>query len=225
MKKEKVLVCKVCGCEVDYDSSDMKSFKEKGSDYHVKCFIDKKLVSSTIKRKGKNKIEGKDDIEKLANQLYDDFQSKRIVAKIKDDFYEYIQETYSIMLLPKSIFVKMDSITSGTYKGLAMPISIEDIYDMFRKKKNELDKIYTHNVAKGMQFNEVGRFNYDLAILISKYDTYLKWKTKEKTQFSYDDNKQKNMDKININKIMKQTNSMNKIVEQEESIDDLLDLL
>ena len=96
----------------------------------------------------------------------------------KDKFFKYIQETYDISVIPKYTFIKLNSINKGEYKGLKEPISYEDLLLMFQKQYNNLNKLYQQNIAKGNSFDNLGRFNYDLAVILAKYDSFKKWKLK-----------------------------------------------
>ena len=108
----------------------------------------------------------------------------------KDKFFNYIQETYNISVIPKYTFIKLSKINNGEYKGLKEPISYEDLLLMFQKQYNNLNKLYQQNIVKGNTFDDLGRFNYDLAVILSKYDSFKKWKLKQQIHEA-DINKQK----------------------------------
>jgi hypothetical protein len=95
--------------------------------------------------------------------------------------YDYIQEKYDITKLPKHFFIKMANIFKGDLDGMLKPIPPEHLYDMWVQKMNYLNKVYYNNQTKGKKMDSYVRVNYDLAILISKYDNYLKWLDRQKT--------------------------------------------
>jgi hypothetical protein len=64
----------------------------------------------------------------------------------------------------------MEQIFKGEYKNMSSPIPPEHILDMFQRRQGYLDKIYHKEKMDG-----VSRINYDLAVLISKYNGYLEW--------------------------------------------------
>ena len=50
--------------------------------------------------------------------------------------------------------------------------------------------MYQQNIVKGNTFDNLGRFNYDLAVILAKYDSFKKWKLKQQIHEA-DINKQK----------------------------------
>lgn len=73
----------------------------------------------------------------------------------------------------------MDSVYKGEYKGLKKPVPPEHLLDMWEQKKSYLLKIYERNRTHGKEIDGLQRVYYDLAILLSKYDSYLSWKDKQ----------------------------------------------
>ena len=116
----------------------------------------------------------------------------------------------------------MDEIFSGIYKGLSKEIPPEDLLDMWKRKKNELDRINNSNSRKGKNLIGVARINYDLAILLNKYDSYLKWKEDQKLLENEKQNiiNEANKPKINYDLINK---SVEKNKNTSTNINDLLD--
>ena len=53
---------------------------------------------------------------------------------------------------------------------------------MWCRKSQYLNKIYINNISKGKKINGIALVNYDLAVLMSKYDDYLKWIEKNKSE-------------------------------------------
>ena len=73
----------------------------------------------------------------------------------------------------------------------------EDLLDMWKQKRNYLDKIAEQNRKKGNEILGINRVNYDLAILLSKYDSYLKWKEQQKIAIAeLDESKKRSIEKI-----------------------------
>ena len=78
-----------------------------------------------------------------------------------------------------------------------LPVPPEDLLDMWRQKRNYLDKVAEQNRKKGNEISGVNRVNYDLAILLSKYDSYLKWKEQQKIAIAeLDESKKRSIEKI-----------------------------
>jgi hypothetical protein len=112
--------------------------------------------------------------------------------------FTYVQTKYNIVKLPKQFFIKMSNIFSGKLNGLAKPIPPEHMYDMWVRKSSYLDKLYSNNISKGKKMDSYVRLNYDLAILLSKYEDYLSFLDKQKAQTTVNTNIQENITKTNI---------------------------
>ena len=140
---------------------------------HTNCYIQKQ---TTKKRSPKTIAECQEYIEQCKQH------NKAIEKKksIKNELYEFLFDMYDISYFPQYFYVKMDSIYKGTMKNLSKPVPPEDLFDMWKQKKNYLDKVAEQNRKKGNEIFGVNRVNYDLAILLSKYDSYLKWKEQQK---------------------------------------------
>lgn len=114
--------------------------------------------------------------------------NKKIKAKTReinrrenlDNLIKYFISTYNIKVYPDSFYRKLAGINSGNYKGLVEGIPYEYLLDMFKKKQGYLDKVAYNNSIKGKEFIGITRLNYDIAILINKYDEYLNWLNKQK---------------------------------------------
>ena len=106
----------------------------------------------------------------------------------------------------------MDSVYKGTYKNLNRPVPPEDLLDMWRQKRNYLDRVAEQNRKKGTEISGVNRVNYDLAILLSKYDAYLKWKEQQELAVAeVNDSKKRSIERIEYTDVIrpsgnKQTN-------------------
>lgn len=93
-------------------------------------------------------------------------------AVSKDNIDRLFKKHYDVSLIPQYIYVKLDSIYKGTYKGQAEPISPDELLDILERKMDYLDK----NAAK-KNLSGVSRINYDLAVAIGSYKSYKEWKT------------------------------------------------
>jgi hypothetical protein len=89
---------------------------------------------------------------------------------------------------------------------------------MWQRKKQELDKLYNYNQQKGKELDRSSRINYDLAVLLSKYDSFLEWKEKEKV-LEQTINIDKAYDQISLPKI----NNINGHEQIDKEFADILD--
>jgi hypothetical protein len=68
----------------------------------------------------------------------------------------------------------MEQIFKGEFKKMNKPVPPEHLLDMWQKKMSFLDGLYHKEKMDG-----VSRINYDLAVLIAKYPSYLDWMGKK----------------------------------------------
>jgi hypothetical protein len=204
--------CFVCKQLVSLNNDNFIPYKDKY--YHYDCYIQERTSKRTKTTK--------EEWIKLANELVE--TGKQQVNEIikKECLYKWLQHSYNVVVIPNYFFIKMTSIFDGTYKGLSKGIPPEDLLDMWKQKKSELDKISDFNNRKGNYIDSVGRLQYDLAIILSKYDSYIKWKEKQKVL----ENEQQEIIKVNtVNKI--DFNKISKTVDnaqnKEKSIYDIID--
>lgn len=116
----------------------------------------------------------------MARKKSDTTLLKEKETNIKREITNWIYITYGLTFLPKSFFINLDKIYKGTYKNLSSPIPPEELFDMWKRKIDSLNKTADRNSRMGKEINEVCRIYYDLAILLSKYDSYKEWKEKQK---------------------------------------------
>ena len=125
--------------------------------------------------------------------------------------FEYLMNKYEVTSFPKTFYMKLSNIFNGKLSTIAKPIPPEDLYDMWILKEDYLNKVYIQNIARGKNFKDgYLRCNYDLSILISKYDSYLKWKSRQDTLKEDEQKNIKNVTTTNVlytNKLPKQNNN------------------
>ena len=204
--------CFYCKKQINLDNDNFIYTKKKY--YHFNCVIDEQL------NKKRNKIVKEECIKNaIALQKANQKEINDIITREK--LFRWIQYSYNIVVIPKYFYIKMDSIFDGTYKGIRKGIPPEDLLDIWKRKKNELDRINDLNNRKGKLLIGSDRIQYDLAILLSKYDSYLRWKEQQKL---LEDEKQNIIAEITKPKINYEL--INKSIEnqtKDENINDLLD--
>lgn len=163
--------CKCCKEYLDIEKDNFVYYKKRY--YHFDC-----AINETLDRKN-NKLSKEQCVDKFT-QLQNENQEEINNIISKERLYKWLQNTYNTVVLPSYFYIKMDEIFSGIYKGLSKEIPPEDLLDMWTRKKNELDRINNSNSRKGKNLIGVARINYDLAVLLGKYDSYLKWKEQQK---------------------------------------------
>lgn len=108
--------------------------------------------------------------------------TKKTEKNVKRQLTDFIYKKYNVSFLPKYFFINLDKVFKGTYKNLRRPVPVEDLFEMWRMKMDSLDKIAERNRKLGKNMNGIQRINYDLAILLSKYDSYLEWKSQKESE-------------------------------------------
>lgn len=115
-----------------------------------------------------------------------------------DNLIRYLTSVYNVTYYPSFFYKKLAEINSGTHKGMTTGIPYDDLLDMFQKKRGYLDKVAFNNNKIGKVMTGLSRINYDLAILINKYDEYLSWKNKQKVIENSVNVEKEDKGKINI---------------------------
>ena len=186
--------CSICKEPIYINDTNEDFFitlkNETKSYTHTNCYIEKQ---TTKKRSPKTVEECREYIEQCR-------QNAKVTEKkksTKNELYEFLFDMYDISYFPQYFYIKMDSVYKGTMKNLNKPVPPEDLLDMWKQKRNYLDKVAEQNRKKGNEISGVNRVNYDLAILLSKYDSYLKWKEQQKIAIAeLDESKKRSIEKI-----------------------------
>ena len=102
----------------------------------------------------------------------------RELAHIKQEekkiLFDHIRDTYAPAVVPSSFYSKLTQLISGNYYKYRGSIPPLELYDMWVLAKPRLDKIIAEKEAKGCDMSQ--RWNYDLAVLLAQYPSYLERK-------------------------------------------------
>ena len=147
--------CALCNKEIQvslpYDNSYVY-YKTKRKWYHADCFTaiatDRILNGGWF---GKTK----------------DFVLQEVS---KDNIVKLFNKHYNVNV-PQSVFVKLDSIYKGTYKGIAQPIPPHELLDILERKMDYLDR---NAIKKNLE--GISRVNYDLGVAVGSYQSYKEWR-------------------------------------------------
>lgn len=197
-----------------------KVIKFEGAFYHYDCFVDvckRKSKRTNASPKWGLALETLDHIQKDTEKaLSEEF--------IKDEIFQLMIEHYDIKVIPPKIFQKLEDIYNGRWKGLACCIPPEDILDMWKRKMDYLTKVKIRNITLGKEMDAAQQINYDISVLINKYDSYLKWKEQNKI-IEQEENKVHTeiLRTVDLDKLSKITQSHQK--EEDDDMDTLLDEL
>lgn len=94
------------------------------------------------------------------------------------DLCAFIREQYDVHNVPWNKILKIINGTNGNPNCDGIPV--KHLLDMWQRKMDMLNGIADRNATKGKTMSPEQRINYDLAVLVNKYDSYLKWLEKQR---------------------------------------------
>lgn len=206
-------MCRICKQKIKSNDKEVV-LKGKAWYAHKKCFINKEIELLDIK-----------NVQKIADKLHQNFLDRREIKQKehlsglnkelynkRDEFVKWIYSTYSLSVLPKQFFIKINNIEKGKDKQVNEPISSEDLLMMFRLKKGYL---FTYTKNKKFE-NNLQMFNYHFAMVLSMYDSYKKYKERVKQEQEQAD-KTENIDNTTADYMANAVRNINS--NKQESID------
>ena len=182
MRHKNIGIKRKCSCCGEYfyisnDNIDDAIYYDKKT-YHSSCFINICNKRSQMKRED---VSQKwtwvlNHLDSIKQESYEHLK----LAVIKEDVFNFIKDAYDITIIPTTVWQKLSNIYNGTFKGMTYGIPPEHLLDMWERKIDMLNGIANRNNTKGRTMNVDQRINYDLSVLVNKYDSYLKWLEKQK---------------------------------------------
>ena len=171
--------CSCCGEDfyISKDNIDDAIYYDKKT-YHSSCFINICNKRSQMKRED---VSQKwtwvlNHLDSIKQESYEHLK----LAVAKENVFNFIKDAYDITIIPTTVWQKLSNIYNGTFKGMTYGIPPEHLLDMWERKIDMLNGIANRNNTKGRTMNVDQRINYDLSVLVNKYDSYLKWLEKQK---------------------------------------------
>lgn len=164
-----------CGENVVFDKDNAEGivyFEEKY--YHKQCFV--QMCNSRIGNKRFKKHNWQEVLDSIES-LQQDAKKRMKVAIDKDNVYRFILDNYRVSCVNSFTFKKLDEIYNGTYKGLAYPISPEELLDEWKFYYPQLIEIRKY---KSMDREQA--VAYDLAVLLGKSAEYREIIKKKKVE-------------------------------------------
>lgn len=222
MKKNVLRVCAECindnGSDIVIQRTDCNNVVlYDGKYYHTQCFVEM-CNQKLSKRKNKKWTDALNNIPLLENNakvLTEDYFAK-------DDVYRFIIHTYDIAVIPSYMWVKLNKIYSGELEGMTVGIPPSHLCDMWKRQIDNLNKIHDYNKTKGKSMDKTQRLNYDMSVLVNKYDSYLSWLEQQKIlERETIQNQQKKVEQIDYQRL----SNMNHVEESKDDMDTLLDEL
>lgn len=219
--KRKCDCCKGTIC-ISKENIDDAIFYDKKY-YHRKCFID--ICDKRANMKRVDVAEKWQWVQKNIESIQSETKSRLIEAIHKEEINLFILEKYDLTIIPSSVWQKLGNIFSGTWMGMSVGIQPEELLDMWQRKIDYLNKVASQNVTKGKKMNSDQRINYDLSILINKYDGYKKWKESQKILESdnYHIDKNNSICTSIIKEVSKKDVDKNQCDKMADLVDDIFD--
>lgn len=209
--------------------------------YHNDCFDKWCNALKRITPKRKYALDHKDDFrheyfnkmeyllskhsntQKTIKELNDNARNEIEKIRIESELDSFIKLKYNFRVIPTNIWRKLNSIYKGEYKNINIPIPAEHLLDMWERKNKELTIIYQNNLKKGKVFTNESLFNYDLAILLNQYDSYLKWLEKNKKELSVNLNNKEINNSVKIARNIINNYGTNKTKDIIDDVNDIFD--
>ena len=217
--------CAACKGVIKIDRNDIKDvvIYNKGY-YHKQCLLDQATQSLQKPRSNKAKwtdvLENIDEYEKRAQEV---IGRGRPTDKLND----WLLEHYNITTTPSDRFWSIvRELGNGVYKNKrCKPIDVGSLTEAWKWAQHNLDKIAVRNKSVNNAMDGEARIHYDLAIVLSKYPLFLKWKDKQKAAAAAAMVQETQKSKINYNSLEKHILESQKDANDLDDISDLLDEL
>lgn len=174
--------CGACPKPIEIDkehTSNIVYYKNKY--YHSSCFCD--IATKRSQSKIKSASEWKEALDNLWElEAETDKMLKSSIAK--DELNEWLLSHYDIAVVPARFWQIAADLERGVYKGKkCRPVSMDMLLGMWKWGQKKLDEIAANNRAnRNGPSNGDDRIRYDLAILLSHTNDYIKYQNRVKTE-------------------------------------------
>jgi len=216
--------CKLCKRivnigDIDYNELTCKRVNGKLEFTHINCWVEVEFAKKANKNTKKKLVENaKRRAQKYKADIDHLIVSKRLV--------HWLGGAYSAVSIPKWIISNIEDIGAGVYKNISSPIPLSDLFEMWQRYKHELDRIalYNQNKGKDMGMQGAKRMNYDLAILVNKYDDFVEWRESERARkLAHDEEIKNKRNDVNYDKLASTKKKSKKEDKDDFKIEDILD--
>lgn len=166
--------CTICGGTIVIDKNNSnRAIQYKNKFYHFDCFAD--LCDQKIASKRKDVSSAWTEVKASIDELVAETTKEQRVQVAKDELGKWLLAHYDVSFLSARLFMKLNDIYNGTFKGLAYPIGPIELSEEWQYYWNELCAIRRNRGIVGE-----GAINYDLTVLLSRNAEYRKMKEKER---------------------------------------------
>lgn len=145
-----------------------------GKAFCYNCFIKSCTRKAANPRTKKIWKEALEDLDSVVNETKSSIQK----TYLRDDIFNYMLKMYDVTFIPSKIFTKLAAINDGTYVGLGKGIPLQEFFAMWKDCQTNLNEAARQYARRNNKtLDGPNRINYDIAILVGKYDT---WKARKK---------------------------------------------
>lgn len=96
-----------------------------------------------------------------------------------DRVVEFIKKNYDLQASSEKVLcINLNKIKNGNFRNISKPCPLSDLLEMWEYKYNYLQKVADTNKRMGKEIKGMALVYYDIAILLNKYDDFLKWREK-----------------------------------------------
>ena len=182
--------CRLCGRDIIFERDRDNCLMYSKAFYHVDCFVKSKKECKSPWSEDRLGVflppvieETKQFIDqKLSEEM--EKERKKALAKVDEckrkAFFDFIRDTYAPAIVPGKFYARLQKIVFGTDPKVAAAIPAQYLHDEWRRLLPELNRIYKANEGIGKNITE--RWNYDLAVVLNKYPSYLAWRKNQEQQ-------------------------------------------
>jgi hypothetical protein len=199
--------CTICGGTVfiDKDNSN-RAIQYKKKFYHLDCFdamCDQKIAS-----KRKDVSSAWTEVKASIDELVAETTKEQRLQVAKDELGKWLLAHYDISFLSARLFMKLNDIYNGTFKGLAYPIGPIELSEEWQYYWNELCAIRRNKSIVGE-----GAINYDLTVLLSRNAEYRKAKEKERVAREVREQQKREETVVNVSAMKPKWQPKNKVAD------------
>jgi hypothetical protein len=171
--------CKVCGKMIPIDVKSIGEiiYYDKNT-YHKDCFANL-CQQNILPGSRKNVQKWSDALNNITELRKETIQHFKPII-VRDTGYRLMLRLYNPTSIPNYIFQKLEAVYQGTWRNMSKKIPPKHLFDMWERKAEELKKMHKQMELNGKEMDPVQEINYDISVLINKYDSYLKWLEKQR---------------------------------------------
>ena len=180
MRPQLVRKCECCKAEIPINLQtigELVFFDKKY--YHKDCFANLCKENSSPSSRKKNKEKWSYALKNIKELRMKTIEHLKPII-VEDAVYRLMMEYYQPTVISGFVWKKLDQIYNGTYKDMSRRIPPKHLIDMWKRKIGELKSIHKKMELDGKELDPNGQIMYDLAVLVNKYDSYLKWLEKQR---------------------------------------------